>query len=225
MYLKEMEYIKLIRINTYNYDLGIKVCDNAIEKFRFILDDTNKDFVDYICNSFNRHKAYFYYKKGDIIKAHNLFIDASVYKNKQSTDYHLYNDWGDMCEEIAKLTKDSEECTEWFNNTIHNYIYTIIYKLDKAKFIIPRMIDFIREFNKESLKNKFDKDLDEIPVWIWLFWLPVLFENFNNYQYKEEKNDFFFYILKKVANKYEQMFYYPYKVYNKIIREKNMTNY
>ena len=224
MYLKEMEYIKLIRNNTYNYDLGIKVCDNAIEKFRFILDDTNKDFVDYICNNFNRNKAYFYYKKGGIIEAHNLFIDASVYKNKQSTDYHLYNDWGDMCEEIAKLTKDSEECTEWFNNTIHNYIYTIIYKLDKAKFIIPRMIDFIREFDKESLKNKFDKDLDEIPVWIWLFWLPVLFENFNNYQYKEEKNDFFFYILKKVANKYEQMFYYPYKVYNKIIREKNMTN-
>ena len=224
IYMKEIECIKLIRNNTYNYDLGIKICDQAIYKFRDSIDESNKDFVDYICNNLKRHKAYFYYKKGSIINAHNLFIEASVFKNKQSTDYHLYNDWGEMCEEIAKLTKNSEECTEWFNNTIHNYIYTIIYKLDKAKFIIPRMINFIREFDKEILKNKFDKELDEIPVWIWLFWLPVLFENFNYYQNKEEKNDFFFYILKKVADKYKQMFYYPYIVYNKIIREKNMTN-
>ena len=66
------------------------------------------------------------------------------------------------------------------------------------------MIDFIREFDKESLKNKFDKDLDEIPVWIWLFWLPVLFENFNNYQYKEEKNDLELY-KKERDNKLKQI--------------------
>ena len=129
-----------------------------------------------------------------------------------------------MCEEIAKLTKEREECTEWFDNTIHNYIYMIIYKLDKAKFIVPRMIDFIKEFENQKLKDKFNKDLDEIPVWIWIFWLPILFENFNFYQDNEEKYDFFFYILKKVAHKYKQMFYYPYKVYNKIINEKSLIN-
>ena len=133
-------------------------------------------------------------------------------------------DWGEMCEEIAKLTKEREECTEWFDNTIHNYIYMIIYKLDKAKFIVPRMIDFIKEFENQKLKDKFNKDLDEIPVWIWIFWLPILFENFNFYQDNEEKYDFFFYILKKVAHKYKQMFYYPYKVYNKIINEKSLIN-
>ena len=129
-----------------------------------------------------------------------------------------------MCEEIAKLTMGREECNEWFDNTIHNFIYTIVYKLDKAKFVIPRMIDFIKEFENQKLKNKFNNDLDEIPVWIWLFWLPILFENFNFYQDNEEKKDFFFYILEKVAIKYKQMFYYPYKVYSKIIREKSLIN-
>ena len=224
IFLKEIECIKLIRNNTFNYDLGIKICDENINKYRYIMDDSNKDFIDYVCNNFKWNKAYFYYKQGNVIQAHNLFTEASIIKNKECTDYHLYNDWGEMCEEIARLTIDSEECSEWFDNTIHNYIYTIIFKLDKAKFIIPRMIDFIKEFEKEKLKNKFNKDLDEIPVWIWLFWLSLLFENLNFYQNNEEKADFFFYILKKVANKYQQMFYYPYKVYSKIMGEKNMIN-
>ena len=128
------------------------------------MDEGNKDFIDYICNNFKRNKAYFYYKQGNIIQAHNLFTEASVYKNKESTDYHLYMDWGEMCEEIAKLTMGREECIEWFDNTIHNFIYTIVYKLDKAKFVIPRMIDFIKEFDNQKLKNKFNNDLDEIPV-------------------------------------------------------------
>ena len=96
IYLKEIECIKLIRNNTYNYDLGINLCNEAIDKFNIILDDTNKDFIDYAINSFKRHKAFLYYKKGKIIDAHNLFIEASVYKNKESTDYHLYMDWGEM---------------------------------------------------------------------------------------------------------------------------------
>ena len=224
IYLKEIECIKLIRNNTYNYDLGIKMCNESINKYQIILDDNNKDFIDFVCNDFKRHKAYFYYKQGKIIEAHNLFTEASVYKNKECTDYHLYNDWGEMCEEIAKLTIENEEGNEWFDNTIHNYIYMIIYKLDKAKFVIPKMIDFIKEFEKGKLKNKFNEDLDEIPTWIWLFWLPVLFENLNYYQNNEEKSEFFFYILKKIAYKYQQMFYYPYKVNNKIIGEKTMGN-
>ena len=220
MYLKEVECLKLIRHNTYNYDLGIKMCNVAIDKYKSIINESNRDFIDYITNDFKRNKAYFYYKQGKIIEAHNLFIEASVFKNKESTDYHLYMDWAEMCEEIAKLSMDSKECTEWFDNTIHNYIFMIIFKLDKAKFVIPKMIDFIKEFESETLINKFNSDLDEIPVWIWLFWIPVLFENFNFYQKNEEKNDFFFYILKKVAHKYQQIFYYPFKVYYSIIQEK-----
>ena len=224
MYLKDIECIKLIRNNTFNYDKGIKLCDECINRYKSIIDENNKDFVDYISNNFLSYKAYFHYKKGQIIDAHNIFIQASVYKNKPSTNYHIYADWAEMCEEISFITSDNEESDIWFDNTIHNYIYSIVYKLGKAKFFIPRMISFIREFENKKLKDKFNEDLDEIPVWVWIFWLPVLFENFNFYQNNEEKSDFYFYILKKIAKKYKQIFYYSYNVYNKIISDKKETN-
>ena len=224
IYLKDIECIKLIRNNTFNYDKGIILCDECINKYKTIINENTKDFVDYIINDINRHKAYFYYKKGKIIEAHNLFIQASVYKNKENTDYHLYSDWAEMCEEITYLIADTDESDIWFENTLHNFIYSIIYKLSKAKFVIPRMIMFIKEFDNKKLKNKFNEDIDEIPIWVWIFWINILFENFNLYENDEEKNNFYFYILKKLANKYKQIFYYSYNVYNKILKDKKKLN-
>ena len=220
MYLKDIECIKLIRNNTFNYDRGINLCDECINKYNSIINENTEEFVNYITNNFIGYKAYFHYKKGNIIDAHNLFIQASVYKNKETRNYRIYSDWAEMCEDITHLISDNEESDVWFDNTIHNFIYTIIYKLEKAKFIVPRMISFIKEYENKNLKNKFNEDLDEIPVWIWIFWLPVLFENFNFYENNEQKSDFYFYILKKIAKEYKQIFYYSYNVYNKIILDK-----
>jgi len=218
IYCKDIEYIKFIRNNIHNYDLGIKVCNDYINNFTSIRDDKNKDFYSYVINNFKEHKAYFYYKKGNILEAHKLFTESSIYKNKESTDYHLYYDWSEMCENISYLTKEEEESTEWFENTIHNFLYTIIYKLDKAKYIIPRMITFIKEFKNETLKNRFNDEISEIPPWIWIFWLPTLFENFINYRKDDSKNDFFFVILKQIALKYKQIFYYPYSIHEEKVK-------
>ena len=220
IYCKDIEYIKFIRNNIYNYDLGIKLCDEYINDFNFLLQYETREFASYAINNFKEYKAYFYYKKGNILQAHNLFKESSIYKNKESTNYRLYYDWAEMCEEIAILTKDEEFNSEWFENTIYNFLYTIIYKLDKSKFIIPRMITFIKEFKNESLKERFNEEIEEIPTWIWIFWLPILFENFNYYQRDNKKNDFFFTILKKVAIKYKQIIYYPFTIYEKIINNK-----
>jgi hypothetical protein len=107
VYLKDVECIKIIKNNIFNYDKGITLCEEYINKYRSIIDENNKDFVDYITNNFLGYKAYFYYKKGKIIDAHNLFIQASIYKNKPSTNYHLYYDWSEMCEEISLLTSEN----------------------------------------------------------------------------------------------------------------------
>ena len=221
IYCKDIEYIKFLKNNIHNYDLGIKKCDEYIMSYSKITEDRLKDFIPYAKNTFKRYKAYFLYKKGIIFEAHKLFMEASINSNnKESIDYHLYDDWAEMCEEVSILSKGEENCTEWFENTLHNYLYTIIYKLDKAKFIIPRMITFIKEFKNESLKDRFNEEISQIPPWIWIFWLPILFENFNYYQKDNNKNDFFFNILKKVADKYKQIFYYPYTIYQKILNDK-----
>jgi hypothetical protein len=224
IYCKDIEYIKFIRKNIYNYDLGIQICDESIKKFSVFNDANDKDFISYVINNFKGHKAYFNYKKGNIIDAHKLFMEASIYNNKQFTDYHLYYDWAEMCEEIAFLIKNEENATEWFENTIHNYLTTIIYKLDKAKYIIPRMIIFIKEFEGESLKDKFNEKIIQIPSWVWIFWLSVLFDNFNYYQDNENKNDFYFIILKKVALEYKQIFYYPYTINEEKVMYNNHYN-
>ena len=222
IYCKDIEYIKFLRNNIHNYDLGVKICDEYIKNFSAISvnDEKIKDFISYALNSFKKHKAYFNYKKGNVFEAHKLFQEASIYKNKETIDYHLYYDWAEMCEEITLLLKEEPDSSDWFENTIHNFLSSIIYKLDKAKVIIPRMITFIKEFKNESLKNRFNEEIEAIPSWIWIFWLPVLFENFNYYQTDDNKNDFFFSILKKVAIKYKQMIYYPFTIYENIINDK-----
>jgi hypothetical protein len=202
----------------------MQICDESIKKFSVFNDANDKDFISYVINNFKGHKAYFNYKKGNIIDAHKLFMEASIYNNKQFTDYHLYYDWAEMCEEIAFLIKNEENATEWFENTIHNYLTTIIYKLDKAKYIIPRMIIFIKEFEGESLKDKFNEKINQIPSWVWIFWLSVLFDNFNYYQDNENKNDFYFIILKKVALEYKQIFYYPYTINEEKVMYNNHYN-
>ena len=220
IYCKDIEYLKFIRNNIHNYDLGIKICDENIQKYSLINEEKMKDFIFYAINHFKEYKAYFYYKKGNILQAHKNFFDASIYKDKESNDYHLYYDWAEMCEEIAILSEGEENASEWFENAMHNYLYTIIYKLDKAKYVIPKIITFIKEFKSESLKDRFNDEINEIPSWIWIFWLPIIFDNFNYYQNDNNKNDFFFFILKKVAMKYKQIFYYPYTIYEKIINDK-----
>ena len=44
------------------------------------------------------------------------------------------------------------------------------------------MITYIKEFKNESLIKKFNEVIKQIPPWLWIFWLPILFENFNYYQ-------------------------------------------
>ena len=58
-----MENIKLIKNNTYNYDLRINICNEAINKYNIILDDINYDSIYYVMNNFKKHKAFLYYKK------------------------------------------------------------------------------------------------------------------------------------------------------------------
>ena len=74
IYWKDIEYIKFIRNNIYNYNLGIQICDESIRKFSIF--EKDKDFIGYVINNFKEHKAYFNYKNGNIIKAHKLFIES-----------------------------------------------------------------------------------------------------------------------------------------------------
>ena len=91
------------------------------------------------------------YKEGKILQANECFQSAV---KSNSTDYHIYYDWAEMCEEVVLTIKgDEENETVWFENTIINFLMTIVYKLDKAKFVIPRMFTLIKQFSNQDMKN------------------------------------------------------------------------
>lgn len=212
-YLKNLEELKFVRQVTHNYPKGIELANNNLEAFAKLTGQPEIVKIENeVLASYNSQKAYFLYKEGKILQANEFFKKAA---NLNVTDYHTYYDWAEMCEEIVTTIKgDEENETVWFENTIINYLMTIIYKLDKAKFVIPRMLTLIKKFENQDLTNKFDTYLNNISPWVWIFWLPVLFENFKQ-TINTNKNDFFFLILKNVANSYGQSVYYPLSIYSK----------
>ena len=95
-------------------------------------------------------------------------------KHELNPNYDIYYDWAFMCEDVV-LTIKGEQCEKiWFENTIINYFMVMIYKLDKAKFIIPRILYLIKLFDIDDLD--YHNKLSNLAPWVWLL---ILFENLN----------------------------------------------
>ena len=228
LYLKNIEYLKYIKKYTNNNELGITKCEEFIKNFNELTENPNNLlFINYVENKINRYKAYFYYKNGDIMDAHRTFLN--ILENnfgKDIKDYHIYYDWGILCEDISKMIKNEPEVDEWFENTIINYLYSIIYGINKSKYIIPILINYIKEFKdiKFSRKTIFEKEINEIPSWIWLFWISIIYDNFLFFENNREINDFYFNILKSLSKNHSQIIYYWNNIYNIIYEENNTRN-
>jgi len=225
LYFVVEEYLKYIKKCSFNYDLGINLCEGYLIKFNKLKDNPSNLFlIQYIENNLNRYKAFFYYKNGETTKAHKLFLDMlDNNKGIEINDYHIYYDWGLLCENISIIIKDEPEVDEWFENTISNYLNSIIYGISKSKFIIPILFNYIKEFKNIKFKRKllFEEEINETPSWIWLFWIPIIYENYLLFENNKDMNNFYFNILKRIANNHAQILYYWNNIYNNIYEENN----
>ena len=222
-YLKNIEELKYIRKISYNYQNGIelseKYYENTIKSLSTENIESNELYKD-MTSSYIRNKAYFQYKSGKISEANKNFKNAC---ELNPTDYHTYYDWAAMCEDVVLTIKgDKNFESVWFENTMSNYFMVMIYKLDKAKFIIPRILYLIKIFDEQDLNN-YNIQLENLAPWVWLFWLPILFDNFKQ-TYNSNKNDFFFRILKYVAINYNQAVYYPLSILERKIEDDSKIN-
>ena len=129
-------------------------------------------------SNYMRNKAYFLYKEGAISSSNDSFKIAC---ELNPTDYHIYYDWAIMCEDVALTIKGDISDKIWFENTIVNYFMVMIYKLDKSKFIIPRILYLIKIFDFKHLD--YHNKLNNLAPWVWLFLLTILFENFKQTYY------------------------------------------
>ena len=85
---------------------------------------------------------------------------------------------------------------------------TIVFKLDKAKFLIPKVLYLIKKFPGYELQEVLNNYIDNIPTWVWIFWIPQLLKLLKN----ENQEMFAFYILMKVAITYPQYLYYQFNI-------------
>jgi hypothetical protein len=205
LYMKNMEHFKFIRKINQNYQKGIEIVDellralpNSTSSFNMGTGVENEIKASYLGT-----KGYFNFKMNRIIEAQECFKEAVT---MNQCDAKIWADWAEMSDKLLEYSKDSRVESTWFDNTMINYFMTIVFKLDKAKFIIPRIFAILKKFSTTNvIDGRFDKYFDNIPTWVFIFWIPQLFEflKFPNQNY------FSMTFLKKIAETYPQYIYYP----------------
>jgi hypothetical protein len=227
LYLKNIDHFKIFRKDRKNYAKGFEIVEELLRSFPY-----NSNYSINSMNSLNNAqnltntplpvftgieneirasylgtKGYFSFKLGKIPEAQECFKEAV---SLNGTDYHLWKDWASMSDWTLHFLKGQNVLNDlWFENSLINYFTTITFKLDKAKFIIPRILYLMRTFPNFTTENKYDKQIENIPTWVWLFWIPQLFELL---KYSHHRG-FSMNILKRLALSYPQSIYYPVNCY------------
>lgn len=231
IFMKNMEHFKFIRKVSKNYAEGLKIAEDlcakysssALNQINSLSSSSNsnnnlnmpgqpqrsefseREEIDNQINaSYLGMKGYFLYKTGKIKDAHDCFVKSV---NLNQTDYKLYADWAEISENVLYTLKGTKLENIWFENTLINNFMTIVFKLDKAKYLIPKVFFLIKKFPNQIMGSMYDKYLENIPTWVWLFWIPQVYELLKT-MLTTPQNTFIINILKKLAVQYPQNIYY-----------------
>ena len=107
---------------------------------------------------------------------------------------------------------------EWATSALSYYLNSICFKLSKSKLIIPKVLFLITnealmesqfsvgKYDQKSILETFEKFVDQLPVWIWIFWLPQIMNLLGRTDHEIKIGD---YLLKRLSSLYPQtVFYY-----------------
>jgi len=191
-YMKNMENFKFIRRVSHTYEQGFEMINSLF----------NNHLDTEVKASYKGTQAYFKFKMKKYNEAQVLFKDAI---NFNGTDYKIWMDWAELNESllVIDMEKNNINYTR-FNETLICYFMTIVFKLDKAKFIIPKILYLIKKFNTFELQEVLKNYIDNIPTWVWVFWIPQILKLLKN----PNQEMIAFYILNKIAIAYPQYLYY-----------------
>lgn len=203
LFIKNMEHFKFIRKINQNYTKGLEIVDELLKPYSSYTHVKDVSGIENeIKASYLGTKGYFNYKIGKVGEAHECFKEAVMFNQ---TDHKIWSDWAEMSDFILCTIKGDKMDSIWFDNTLINYFMVIVFKLDKAKYVIPKLFTLFKRFSNHKVDNRFDKYLDNIPLWIWIFWIPQLFDLIKSPTHKY----FTMNILKKMSLIYPQYIYYP----------------
>jgi hypothetical protein len=201
IYNKNMEHFKFLRqFEGDNPTKGLREVDEVLK--HFTISSGHQEVEKDIRASYLSNKAFFLYKLERYGEAQNHFEEAV---SNNSTDYRVWKDWAEMCENILNMVKQESYAEKWFENTLYNYIMVIVHKLDKSRYIVPKLFNLFKKHSNHVIDKRYDTHLEHIPTWIWLFWIPQLLDLL-----KSPSHSYFSkFILQKLCINYPQIIYYP----------------
>ncbi|KAK1363493.1 Histone acetyltransferase SAGA, TRRAP/TRA1 component, PI-3 kinase superfamily [Heracleum sosnowskyi] len=113
--------------------------------------------------------------------------------------------WGNYCEMAYKKQPDEI----WLEYAVSCFLQGIKYGISNSRSHLARVI-YLLSFDtpKESVGRAFDKYLDQIPHWLWLYWIPQLLISLQRTEAPHCKL-----VLLKIAFYYPQALYYSLRTY------------
>eukprot|EP00347_Sterkiella_histriomuscorum_P010775 403374964 len=215
----DSEGVKFERFKVDYEDLKINLQFNTNSKS---LELIVQNYVDTINRRYNQEQNFepwqaaemdrligeYYLKQGHLGESQKYLTRSIDLNKKESKTWLSYA----KLNQIVFENKRSEVALQ---NCIKGYLSNIALDLPKSRLVIPQMMKFLkrRDMNSQQYSpvvNYIRVNLDQMPTWIWIFWLPQLLHAFCKYQNAVE------YCLgakalEKLSKQYPQSLYYPLK--------------
>ncbi|XP_047320592.1 transformation/transcription domain-associated protein-like [Impatiens glandulifera] len=156
-----------------------------------------------------KHKAEIFRLKGDFLlklndceSANNAYSQAiSLFKNLPKG----WISWGNYCNMAYNETHEEI----WLEYSVSCFLQGIKFGVSNSRSHLARVL-YLLSFDhpSEPVGRAFDKYLDQIPLWVWLSWIPQLLLSLQRTEAPHCKL-----VLLKVATMYPQALYYWLRTY------------
>jgi len=118
------------------------------------------------------------------------------------TNWKCWHTWALYCFKNFMNLKQ----TKWAEQTIVCFTNGIKYKPHKTRLLLADIFWMLTQDDRQKTVQKaFDKLIDDLPVWIWILWIPQLLAAI--IKNRQESNASFM-ILKRIAKEYPQVLYF-----------------
>ncbi len=184
--------------------------------YRTGLDIINSTNLDYFGP---QQKAEFFQLKGEFLSNMGLNEEAHA---AFSTAVSLYDSlakawvsWGMFCDHqySSSATEhsgaDAEDRLVWAEYAINCYLQGIRCGSEKARRLLPRVLWLLAfDDDNERLAKTFEKFNENLPLWIWINWIPQLLGSLARPEAPQAKS-----ILLKLANTHPQALFYSLRAF------------
>lgn len=164
----------------------------------------NQDYDLWMTAEIHRLQGEYSLKKGDIESARAHLVDSIKLNRKEARTWMSYA----RLNEIA-LEKFNDDRVAM--NSLKGYFCATGLQQHKARLIIPFILRLLKNNNYQmstAVYNFVIRNIAELPVWLWLFWIPQLLQFFKQpketLQHKTANQIFL-----KLCKLYPQPVYHP----------------